>query len=197
MRERSPEKVVHTPTSRYPPPPTRYPYETRDRGVLANQPAYFHALRYLIYYTTTFDTRTSFSFRTFYRRFNKFAFDTRSFGLIHCCPRLRTRRHTRDVARGDVLGIVHRRCMGCNGGKERSLAAEIKWKFRFSANTKKKNSARMAYGNAARPLNSGRASVTDSCHTTDKCSSRRRTTRSPSGTPTHTRTTTHREYTRE
>lgn len=68
-------------------------HKTRDRG--ASSPTCLLS-RITIFITNyiPLSTRGRY-FPTFYRRYSQFAFDTRSFGLIDCCPRLRTRRHTK------------------------------------------------------------------------------------------------------
>ena len=126
----------------------------RQRFQLANLSTFTHS-RCLM--TIPLSTRGH-SFRTFYRRFTKFAFDTRSFGLIHCCPRLRTRRHTKTWRGGTSLSFHARRSTHRDRGRDQESAGEreqdvssrqqSKRKFRFSANTKKKNSARIAGGGA-------------------------------------------------
>ena len=108
--------VVETPTS-----PLREIRNTctpreLETEVPARQPVYFHAF-------TMFDdyiplSTRGHSFRTFYRRFTKFAFDTRSFGLIHCCPRLRTRRHTKTWRGGTSLSFHARRSTRRDRGRD-------------------------------------------------------------------------------
>lgn len=175
-----------------------YPYEThRDRGGLANQPAYFHAYYDIWYTIPPLSTRGHFlSYRftgvLISSLSTREVSDQRFIAVLGCaqddtqetwrgvtfpsCPRYIVRPSS-DRNDGEGCGTFPR-------GREQK---EISF---FGKHQKEKLSSN---GSRGRGQVLGRVSMTDSGHTTDKCSSRRRTTRSPSGTPTHTRTTTHRE----